>query len=452
MKYWNVEKGFGFIRPEDGEDVFVHSTSICGSDKLDLGDVVSFEMKHNNETGKQKAVKCRIVTSDAKKEVLKGQRPQVVGSTPMASAATTSTALDTKAVPSSKCEDESMAWLIEVIHETESEESESETEESDSDESDLEEVEVQIPQSEELVLPPSEVFFTHDQISKQFRNGYGLDQAIDDIAMEVLSFDDFPPPICTKYHGCIFSLSNRRLFVARVLEQLGKLPAIRIHILPWEHRYLQRNCQFTGMTKWESAFSTRVGGKFVRVKSTYEFSQSNDDLTKECMRRQKTQEKPLKTQEKPLKDAAKPLKSVCIFPTGNSLRSIKTAEGRLSMQEVQWHFEESLPKEILNKLAKVYGIGWEIFPHPRDYRQLAIKVRPISFSTASLFKEGYNAIRQALAMKYQFKEGRRFKATKTLQSLDTRGSLSTLSTEEKRAAEKKKTLERKRLLRDKRRR
>ena len=128
----------------------------------------------------------------------------------------------------------------------------------------------------------------------------------------------------------------------------------------------------------ESAFSTRVGGKFVRVKSTYEFSQSNDDLTKECMRRQKTQEKPLKTQEKPLKDAAKPLKSVCIFPTGNSLRSIKTAEGRLSMQEVQWHFEESLPKEILNKLAKVYGIGWEIFPHPRDYRQLAIKVRPIS--------------------------------------------------------------------------
>ena len=32
-----------------------------------------------------------------------------------------------------------MAWLIEVIHETESEESESETEESDSDESDLEE-------------------------------------------------------------------------------------------------------------------------------------------------------------------------------------------------------------------------------------------------------------------------------------------------------------------------
>ena len=88
MKYWNVEKGFCFIRPEDGEDVFVHSTSICGSDKLDLGDVVSFEMKHNNETGKQKAVKCRIVTSDAKKEVLKGQRPQVVGSTPMASAAT----------------------------------------------------------------------------------------------------------------------------------------------------------------------------------------------------------------------------------------------------------------------------------------------------------------------------------------------------------------------------
>ena len=444
VKYWNVEKGFGFIRPEDGDDVFVHSSGICGSDKLDLGDLVSFEMKHNKETGKRKAVKCRIVTSDAKKEVPR-QSQKVVGSKPMASTATTSTAtnqlnegLETKAVPPSKCpEDESMAWLIEEMSdESESEESESETEESD-----LEEVEVQIPQLEELILPPSEVFFTHDQISKQFRSGTGLDQAIDDIVMGVLSFDDFPPPICTKYDGCIFSLSNRRLFVARVLEQLGKLPTMKIQILPWEHQYLQRNCQFTGMTKWESAFSTTVGGKFVRVKSTYEFSQSNDDLTKECMHRQKAQ-------EKPLKDAAKPLKSVCIFPTGNSLRSIKTAEGRLSMQEVQWHFEESLPKEILNKLAKVYGIGWEIFPHPRN-GLLAIKVRPISSSTASLFKEGYSAIREVLAMKYQFKEGRRFKATKTLQSLDACG---TLSTEEKRAAEKKKTLERKRLLRDKRRR
>ena len=47
VKWFNNSKGYGFITPESGEDVFVHHTAIQGEGfkSLKEGDEVQFEVK-----------------------------------------------------------------------------------------------------------------------------------------------------------------------------------------------------------------------------------------------------------------------------------------------------------------------------------------------------------------------------------------------------------------------
>ena len=47
VKWFNESKGFGFIASEEGEDVFVHYSSIAGDGFKSLveGDSVSFEVE-----------------------------------------------------------------------------------------------------------------------------------------------------------------------------------------------------------------------------------------------------------------------------------------------------------------------------------------------------------------------------------------------------------------------
>ena len=50
VKWFNSEKGYGFITTEEGKDVFVHYSAIqCdGFRTLEEGDSVTFEVKESN--------------------------------------------------------------------------------------------------------------------------------------------------------------------------------------------------------------------------------------------------------------------------------------------------------------------------------------------------------------------------------------------------------------------
>ncbi len=51
VKWFNTTKGYGFIKRETGEDVFVHYRSIVGDGFKNLkdGEVVEFEVEHGQK-------------------------------------------------------------------------------------------------------------------------------------------------------------------------------------------------------------------------------------------------------------------------------------------------------------------------------------------------------------------------------------------------------------------
>ena len=50
VKWFNTEKGYGFITGEDGKDVFVHFSAIQaeGFKSLDEGQAVTFDLQQGN--------------------------------------------------------------------------------------------------------------------------------------------------------------------------------------------------------------------------------------------------------------------------------------------------------------------------------------------------------------------------------------------------------------------
>jgi cold shock protein len=64
VKWFNSEKGYGFIQPDDGsKDVFVHISAIerAGIQNLNEGQKVSFDVVANPKTGKSAAENLRAV-------------------------------------------------------------------------------------------------------------------------------------------------------------------------------------------------------------------------------------------------------------------------------------------------------------------------------------------------------------------------------------------------------
>ena len=64
VKWFNSQKGFGFIQPEDGgKDVFVHISAVerAGMNTLNEGQKVSFDLVDYRRTGKSSADNLRAV-------------------------------------------------------------------------------------------------------------------------------------------------------------------------------------------------------------------------------------------------------------------------------------------------------------------------------------------------------------------------------------------------------
>jgi len=64
VKWYNAQKGYGFIQPEDGgKDVFVHISAVerAGLYELKEGQKVAFEVVANRKTGKSSAENLKAV-------------------------------------------------------------------------------------------------------------------------------------------------------------------------------------------------------------------------------------------------------------------------------------------------------------------------------------------------------------------------------------------------------
>ena len=64
VKWYNSQKGYGFIQPEDGsKDVFVHVSAVerAGLYELKEGQAVTFDVVANQKTGKSAAENLKTV-------------------------------------------------------------------------------------------------------------------------------------------------------------------------------------------------------------------------------------------------------------------------------------------------------------------------------------------------------------------------------------------------------
>ena len=62
VKWFNAQKGFGFIAPDDGtKDVFVHISAVerAGMNELREGQKVEFELEADRKSGKQAATNLK---------------------------------------------------------------------------------------------------------------------------------------------------------------------------------------------------------------------------------------------------------------------------------------------------------------------------------------------------------------------------------------------------------
>jgi CspA family cold shock protein len=64
VKWFNSQKGFGFIQPDDGStDVFVHISAVerAGMHNLNEGQKLSYELTQNPKNGKSSAENLQVL-------------------------------------------------------------------------------------------------------------------------------------------------------------------------------------------------------------------------------------------------------------------------------------------------------------------------------------------------------------------------------------------------------
>jgi CspA family cold shock protein len=61
IKFWNDDRGFGFITPDDGgADMFVHISNVRSGSELAKDDRVTFEDGVSERTGKSQAERVTV--------------------------------------------------------------------------------------------------------------------------------------------------------------------------------------------------------------------------------------------------------------------------------------------------------------------------------------------------------------------------------------------------------
>jgi CspA family cold shock protein len=63
VKWFNAQKGYGFIQPDDGSaDVFVHISAVerSGNSSLNEGQKLSYEMERDSRSGKTSAANLQL--------------------------------------------------------------------------------------------------------------------------------------------------------------------------------------------------------------------------------------------------------------------------------------------------------------------------------------------------------------------------------------------------------
>jgi len=67
IKKWVVDRGFGFIAPDNGgDDLFVHITQIRSGARISEGDLVTYECGLSERNGKPEAKRVTVTASAAK--------------------------------------------------------------------------------------------------------------------------------------------------------------------------------------------------------------------------------------------------------------------------------------------------------------------------------------------------------------------------------------------------
>jgi CspA family cold shock protein len=62
IKMFNGDRGFGFIKPDDGGvDIFFHVSALREGDEISQGKAVSFDIGVDKKSGKSKAVSVDLI-------------------------------------------------------------------------------------------------------------------------------------------------------------------------------------------------------------------------------------------------------------------------------------------------------------------------------------------------------------------------------------------------------
>ncbi|CAE7359142.1 unnamed protein product [Symbiodinium natans] len=122
-------------------------------------------------------------------------------------------------------------------------------------------------------MDPRDILFTHSSISRCFRNGAALDDTIEAVLKGEIELTAFPAMEVIDLDGHYFCLSNRRLFLHRVLANMGRCQQARVVPLSWNSERVQRLRWDESLgrlaTKWERSLSTKNGGRLVRIQSKF---------------------------------------------------------------------------------------------------------------------------------------------------------------------------------------